>query len=62
MSSDETSSAMKVPEVPPALRKKGITTCTYNLKPGEYVDISGAFFNVFRKELEEKFIVTKKKI
>lgn len=61
MSSDETSNAMKVPEVSPSLMKKGITTCTHNLKPGEHVDISRAFFNVFRKELEEKFKLPRKK-
>lgn len=60
MSSDETSDTMKVPEVPPALRKIGITTCAHNLKPGEYVSISRAFINVFRKELEEEILVIKK--
>lgn len=41
---------------PAALAKHGITTLTDNLGPGEFVGINRAFFNVFRPELEARFI------
>lgn len=45
---------------PAAIAKHGITTLTDNLGPGEFVAINRAFFNVFRPELEARFITGSK--
>lgn len=41
---------------PDAIAKHGITTLSDNLGPDEFVAINRAFFNVFRPELEARFI------
>lgn len=41
---------------PAAIAKHGITRITDNLQPGESISIARAFFNVFRPELEARFI------
>jgi hypothetical protein len=41
---------------PSSLSKRGITTLSDNLQPGEQVSISRAFINVFRPELEARLL------
>ena len=41
---------------PAALAKRGITTLSDNLQPGEALSISRAFITFFRPELEARFI------
>lgn len=61
MSRYEPSSKKQARKTPTILWTKGAHSVEDNLSSGEALSVSRAFISVFRKELEERLLVTNKK-